>query len=54
MIDIVTREIGDNPKGSGLSNAEIDQNFLNLKAEIEVSVPQQILDGAFMAAIIYG
>jgi len=53
-MNITTRELGDSPKGVGLTNAEIDQNFLNVKTEIEVSLPQQILDGAFMAAIIYG
>ena len=35
MVDIVTRELGGAPKGSPLSNAEIDQNFLNVKAALE-------------------
>lgn len=34
-MNITTREIGDTAKGSPLTNAEIDSNFINLKAEVE-------------------
>jgi hypothetical protein len=34
----ITREIGATPKGSALTNAEIDQNFLNLTAEKEPTI----------------
>jgi hypothetical protein len=32
---IITREVGDTAKGSPLTNAEVDQNFINLKDRIE-------------------
>jgi hypothetical protein len=34
MATIVTRELGATPKGSPLTNAEIDQNFINLNSAI--------------------
>jgi hypothetical protein len=41
MVAITTREIGATAKGSPLSNAEIDNNFINLKAGIE-NLPSEI------------
>lgn len=35
--DIVTRETGATAKGSPLTNAEVDQNFINLRDRIEVA-----------------
>lgn len=35
MATIVTREVGATAKGSPLSNAEIDQNFINLNTEVD-------------------
>jgi len=35
MADLITRVLGESAKGSPLSNAEIDQNFLNLNAPLE-------------------
>lgn len=32
---IVTREVGTTAKGSPLTNAEVDQNFINLKDRVE-------------------
>jgi hypothetical protein len=57
MADLTLRELGTDPKGSALTNAEIDGNFLELQdriAQLQQSLPAQIADGAFMAAIIYG
>ena len=57
MTDLVLRELGEAPKGAPLTNAEIDGNFVALDASITQlaqSVPLQIADAAFMAAIIYG
>lgn len=57
MTDLVLRELGEAPKGAPLTNAEIDGNFVALDTSITQlaqSVPLQIADTAFMAAIIYG
>lgn len=57
MATIVTRQVGATAKNALLTNAEMDQNFINLNdavVQIEQSLPQQIADIAFMAAIIYG
>lgn len=35
MTDIVTREVGPTAKGAPLTNAEIDQNFINLNDRVE-------------------
>jgi hypothetical protein len=35
MTDIVTREVGTTAKGSPLTNAEVDQNFINLNDRVE-------------------
>lgn len=54
---LTLRELGDAPKGEGLTNAEVDQNFLNLQAAVvalEQSAAVQSQSDAFMAAIIYG
>lgn len=32
---IITREVGDTAKGSPLTNAEVDQNFVNLRDRVE-------------------
>ena len=34
MATIITREVGATAKGSPLSNAEIDSNFINLNDEV--------------------
>lgn len=35
MAEIVTRETGATAKGSPLTNAEVDQNFINLNERVE-------------------
>lgn len=35
MAEIITREVGATAKGSPLTNAEVDQNFINLNEQIE-------------------
>lgn len=35
MAEIVTRETGATAKGSPLTNAELDQNFINLNERVE-------------------
>lgn len=35
MTDIVTREVGPTAKGTPLTNAEVDQNFINLNDRVE-------------------
>lgn len=40
MVNLTLRETGATPKGSPLSNAEIDQNFINLKNAVE-AVPTE-------------
>lgn len=34
MATIITRELGATAKGSPLSNAEVDNNFINLNTEV--------------------
>ena len=34
MAEIITREVGATAKGSPLTNAEVDQNFINLNADV--------------------
>jgi hypothetical protein len=34
MANIITREVGPSAKGDILTNAELDQNFLNINAEL--------------------
>ncbi len=33
--EIITRELGATAKNSPLTNAEVDQNFINLKAKLK-------------------
>jgi predicted alternative tryptophan synthase beta-subunit len=39
---IVTRETGATAKGSPLTNAEVDQNFINLRDRIEAAQAEAI------------
>lgn len=40
---LVTRETGDTAKGNPLTNAEVDQNFLNLRDRIEEAKSEAVL-----------
>lgn len=42
MATIVTREVGGTAKGSPLTNAELDQNFINLNAAVVSVAPVAI------------
>lgn len=35
MAEIITREVGPTAKGSPLTNAEVDQNFINLNEQVQ-------------------
>jgi hypothetical protein len=39
---ITTRQTGDTAKGSPLTNAEVDQNFINLRDRIEQSAAETL------------
>jgi hypothetical protein len=51
--EIITRELGATAKNSPLTNAEVDQNFINLKDEVEVAKAQASTD-AIVFAIALG
>ena len=56
MVNLTLRETGATPKGSPLSNAEIDQNFINLKDAVEAAVDHNHADATtstsgFMSSI---
>lgn len=46
---IVTRETGATAKGSPLTNAEVDQNFINLKDRIEEAQEEASTDALVLA-----
>lgn len=46
---IVTRVTGDTAKGSPLTNAEVDQNFINLKDRIEEAKEEANTDALVLA-----
>jgi hypothetical protein len=46
---IVTRETGATAKGSPLTNAEVDQNFINLKDRIEEAKDEANADALALA-----
>lgn len=56
MTTIITRETGASSKGAPLTNAEVDQNFINLKetadAAASKSVPQEFTKGQRGAMLI--
>ncbi len=39
---IVTRQTGDTAKGTPLTNAEVDQNFINLRDRIEEAASETL------------
>ena len=39
---IITRQTGDTAKGSPLTNAEVDQNFINLRDRIEQAAAETL------------
>ena len=54
---ITTREIGDTAKGAPLTNAEVDQNFINLRDRVEEvndSIEGVANDVALVLAIALG
>lgn len=57
MAEIVTREVGATAKGSPLTNAEVDQNFINLNERVEEvndSIEGVANDVALVLAIALG
>ena len=46
MAIIITRETGPTAKGSPLTNAEVDNNFINLNAELGTSIQQSSIGSA--------
>lgn len=57
MAEIVTREVGATAKGSPLTNAEVDQNFINLNDRVEEvndSIEGVANDVALVLAIALG
>jgi len=57
MAEIVTREVGATAKGSPLTNAEVDQNFINLNDRVEEvndSIEGVASDVALVLAIALG
>lgn len=46
---IVTREVGPDAKGSPLTNAEVDQNFINLQTRIEEAKAEADTDALVLA-----
>lgn len=54
---IITRQTGPTAKGEPLTNAEVDQNFLNLRDRIEESAGETLLQAdadALVLAIALG
>lgn len=57
MTDIVTREVGPTAKNEPLTNAEVDQNFINLNDRVEqvdASIEGVASDVALVLAIALG
>lgn len=57
MAEILTREVGATAKGSPLTNAEVDQNFINLNERVEEvndSIEGVANDVALVLAIALG
>lgn len=57
MAELTTRVLGPTPKNSPLTNAEVDQNFLNLNDQIEQteqSIEPIASDVALVLAIALG
>ena len=57
MAEIVTREVGATAKGAPLTNAEVDQNFINLNDRVEQvndSIEGVANDVALVLAIALG
>jgi hypothetical protein len=47
--EIITRELGATAKNSPLTNAEVDQNFINLKDRIEEAKEEANADALALA-----
>ena len=57
MAEIITREVGPTAKGSPLTNAEVDQNFINLNEAVQetrASIEPIANDVALVLAIALG
>ena len=53
MVEITTREVGDTAKNAALTNAEVDQNFINLNTGLD-DVQQEARDVALVMSIALG
>ena len=42
QVPLTTREVGNSAKNSPLTNAEVDQNFLNLQNAIQTDVVREL------------
>jgi hypothetical protein len=47
--EIITRELEDTAKGAPLTNAEMDQNFINLRDRIEAALEEAKAEALVLA-----